>query len=80
MVGSTIASGDQAGTDVSGRPMFPAMFVTDVTANPGNPLAGDWQFGGTGIPPDATFGTWKAAVKTVDKTQDAQHSDSHSGR
>jgi hypothetical protein len=69
MVGSTIQSGDQAGTDVSGRPMFPSLFVTDVTANPGNPLAGDWQYGGTPIQPDATFGTWKAAVRLVDKTK-----------
>src|SRR5215831_16790676 len=68
LVGSTIPDGDQAGTDVSGRPMFPAMFVTDVTAT-GDPLASDWQNGGTAIPPDATFGTWKAAVKTVDKTK-----------
>ena len=80
MVGSTIPSGDQAGTDVADRPMFPAMFVTDVTANPGNPLAGDWQYGGTAIPPDAIFGTWKAAVRTVDKTKNAQHSNGHSGR
>ena len=69
IVGSTIPSGDQAGIDVVERPMFPAMYVTDVTANPGNPLAGDWQFGGTAIPPDATFGTWKGAVRTVDKTR-----------
>src|SRR5205814_1739967 len=27
-VGSTISSGDQAGTDVSGRPLFPALFIT----------------------------------------------------
>ena len=33
-VGSTISSGDQAGGDVSGRPLFPALFVTDITANP----------------------------------------------
>jgi hypothetical protein len=46
--------------------MFPAMFITDVTAT-GDPLAGDWQFGGTGIPPDATFGTWKGAFRTVNK-------------
>jgi hypothetical protein len=43
------------------------MYITDTTANP-NELAGDWQFGGTGIPPDAVFGTWKAAAKTVNKT------------
>ena len=27
---STITSGDQAGVDVSGRPMYPALFITDV--------------------------------------------------
>jgi hypothetical protein len=64
----TGATEAQGGVDTSGRPMFPALFITDVTANPGNPLAGDWQFGGTGNPPDAVYGTWKAAVRTVDKT------------
>jgi hypothetical protein len=64
MTGATEAQG---GVDTSGRPMFPAMFITDTTANP-NELAGDWQFGGTGIPPDAVFGTWKAAVRTIDRT------------
>ena len=69
-VGSTIPSGDpQAGTDVVDRPMYPAMFVTDVTANSGNALAGDWQNGGTALKPDAVFGTWKAAVKTIDQTK-----------
>jgi hypothetical protein len=65
MVGSTIQDGDQAGTDTAGRPIYPVMYVTDVTANPGNPYAGDWQYGGIGTPPDAVFGTWKGAVKTV---------------
>ena len=72
LVGSTITCAtdfDQAGVDVSGRPMFPALFITDLTANPGNPYAGDWQYGGTAIPPDAVFGTWKAAVRTVDHTK-----------
>ena len=64
-----IGSGDQAGTDVSGRPLYPALFLTDLTANPGNPYAGDWQYGGTAIAPSAVFGTWKAAVRTVDKTK-----------
>jgi hypothetical protein len=64
MTGATEAQG---GVDTSGRPMFPAMFITDITADP-NSLAGDWQFGGTGRPPDAVFGTWKAAVRTIDQT------------
>jgi hypothetical protein len=68
-VGSTASSGDQAGTDVSDRPMFPALFITDITGNPANPYAGDWQFGGAAIPPDAVFGTWKGALRTVDKTK-----------
>jgi hypothetical protein len=48
--------------------MYPALFITDLSAGQGttNALAGDWQYGGTGIPPTAVFGTWKAAVKTID--------------
>jgi hypothetical protein len=67
MTGATEAQG---GVDTSGRPMYPVLYVTDTSVPPGstNELAGDWQFGGTGIPPDAVFGTWKAAVRTVDKT------------
>jgi len=68
LVGSTALSGDQAGTDVSGRPLYPSLFMTDITADPDS-LAGDWQFGGTAIPPHAVFGTWKGAVRTVDKTK-----------
>jgi hypothetical protein len=66
-VGATEAQG---GIDPAGRPMFPALFITDLSVQPGlsNELAGDWQFGGTGIKPDDIFGTWKAAVSTLDKT------------
>jgi hypothetical protein len=67
-VGTTALTGDQAGTDLSGRPMFPALFITDITNDPTS-KAGDWQFGGIGIPPHAVFGTWKGAVRTVDKTK-----------
>jgi len=67
-VGSQIQDGDQAGTDTSDRPMFPALFITDVTYNPPNPLAGDWQYGGTAYPPHFVSGTWKAAIRIVDKT------------
>jgi hypothetical protein len=48
--------------------MFPALFITDVTYNPPNPLAGDWQYGGTAYPPTFVSGTWKAAIRIVDKT------------
>jgi hypothetical protein len=66
-VGSMLTTGDQAGADLSGRPIYPALFITDVTDSTDNPYAGDWQYGGTPIPPDAVFGTWKAAVKVVGK-------------
>ena len=58
------------GTDTVGRPMYPSLYITDLDVPPGNTneLAGDWQYGGTGIPPDAVFGTWKGAVKTIDQT------------
>jgi hypothetical protein len=66
LVGSTIASGDQAGTDPAGRPMYPALFITDITLDPTS-MAGDWQYGGTPIAPAAVFGTWKGAAKLIDK-------------
>ena len=66
-VGATALSGDLAGNDVSDRPMFPSLFLTDITNDPAS-KSGDWQFGGAGIPPHAVFGTWKGAVRTVDKT------------
>jgi hypothetical protein len=76
-VGTRALDGDQAGTDTSActgspdlcdRPMFPSLFITDITDDP-NSKAGDWQSGGTPIPPHAVFGTWKGAVRTVDKTR-----------
>ena len=70
-VGTTALSGDQAGTDPMGRPLFPSLFITDVTTDPSS-LAGDWQHGGTPIPPHDVFGTWKALVKKVDKTKTPQ--------
>jgi len=69
-VGSTIQTGPQSGNDMAaggGRPMWPALFITDVTRNAGN-RSGDWQQGGTGYAPTSVCGTWKAAVKTVDST------------
>jgi Flp pilus assembly protein TadG len=66
-VGATALSGEQSGTDPVFRPMFPALFITDVT-NASGSKAGDWQYNGTPIPPDAVFGTWKAATKTIDKS------------
>jgi Flp pilus assembly protein TadG len=74
-VGTTALTGDQSGTDTAawsstynyqyGRPMWPALFITDITTNPtGN--SGDWQQGGTAaIAPNAIYGTWKGAVKCV---------------
>ena len=67
-VGTRSLTGDQAGTDPSGRPIHPALFITDITNDPSN-KADDWQFGGTAIAPHAVYGTWKAGVRTVDKTR-----------
>jgi hypothetical protein len=65
--GSNILAGDQAGLDQSLRPMWPALFITDVTGDPTN-RSGDWQQGGKPIGPNAVYGTWKAAVRTVDNS------------
>jgi hypothetical protein len=59
--------GDQSGLDQSLRPMWPVLFLTDVTADSAS-KTGDWQMGGVPINPTEIFGTWKAAVRTVDKT------------
>jgi hypothetical protein len=53
--------------DAAGRPMFPSLYLTDITANP-NSTSGDWQNGGTAIAPNAIYGTWKSFVNVVDKT------------
>ena len=66
--GSTLTSGEGAAVDPSGRPLFPAMFVTDLTANGMSSRAGDWQQGGVALAPNALYGTWKAAVEKVNKT------------
>jgi SdrD B-like domain len=58
---------NEGGTDTSGRPMTPMLFITDITNNP-NDRSGDWQWGGAGYAPSQVYGTWKAAVKTVNYT------------
>src|SRR5437773_752462 len=65
-VGTMALDGDQAGTDTSScagfpdlcdRPLFPALFITDITDDPSS-RAGDWQFGGTPSAPHAAYGGW----------------------
>ena len=65
--GTNELTGDQSGLDQSLRPMWPVLFVTDVTADPSS-RSGDWQMGGMPYSPTAVFGSWKAAVRTVDTT------------
>jgi hypothetical protein len=65
--GTNELAGQQSGLDVSQRPMWPALFITDITSDPGN-RAGDWQKGGRPLGPNAIHGSWKSAVRTVDTT------------
>jgi hypothetical protein len=62
-VGATEAQG---GTDPANRPVFPALFCTDITTNHLS-NAGDWQINGAGhaVPPDFVSGTWKSATKSA---------------
>jgi hypothetical protein len=48
--------------------MWPSLFVSDISTDPSN-RSGDWQQGGAPISPNAIFGSWKAAVRTVDNTK-----------
>lgn len=66
--GSNELVGDISGLDASLRPMWPALFLTDLTADPSS-RAGDWQSGGRPRNPDVVFGSWKAAVRSVDATK-----------
>ncbi len=65
--GGHVLHGDDAALDPYLRPVWPSLFVTDTTNDPSN-HSGDWQQGGWPFPPDAVYGTWKAAVRTVDET------------
>src|SRR5438093_12902119 len=76
-VGTMALDGDQAGTDTSScagvpdlcdRPLFPALFITDIPDDPSS-RAGDWQSGGTPIAPNAVCGTGKGAARAVDATR-----------
>jgi hypothetical protein len=57
------------GTDPMGRPIYPALFITDITEDPSQSnRSGDWQYanvwGGAAIPPHDIYGTWKGAIKS----------------
>ena len=65
LTGLEMTTGDGAAIDGFGRPVYPSVFVTDITTNPTS-RAGDWQQGGTPYRPNKIFGTWKAAVLHLD--------------
>jgi hypothetical protein len=69
-VGTTALAGDQRGTDPVNRPLWPSVFITDITAD-GTSKAGDWQNGAPNgaTSPSAIYGTWKAAAVFIDKTK-----------
>ena len=50
--------------DIGGRPIFPAIFITDITTDPNN-KSGDWENGGNPIPPHSVYGQWKVLFKKV---------------
>ena len=68
LVGATYAQGNKDLAAGGGRPMFPALFVTDITASASSRV-GDWQQGSdTSFSPNDVFGSWKGAVRTVKST------------
>jgi hypothetical protein len=79
-VGRTSTAANPAGIaspfDGAGRPLFPALFLTDIFGKPDNVAhndpahrSGDWQYGGTPIAPNAVYGTWKGATIVVNNTK-----------
>lgn len=65
--GTNLIIGQLAGVDPVGRPMWPALFITDITQD-SRAVSGDWQWGGPPVNPTYVAGTWKGAVRTVDAT------------
>ena len=65
--GTNLILGQQMGLDPVGRPVWPALFITDITKEP-KAVGGDWQWGGSPVNPTYIAGTWKGAVRTVDAT------------
>ncbi|MFN2603584.1 MAG: hypothetical protein ABR582_12615 [Gemmatimonadaceae bacterium] len=56
--------------DAAGRPLRPGLYLTDLTVNGVNSKAGDWQMGNDNpVQPTALYGTWKAAIITIDNTK-----------
>jgi hypothetical protein len=57
--------------DPAGRALRPGIYLTDLTlAGDVNSKAGDWQMGNNNpIAPTAIYGTWKAAIITIDNTK-----------
>ena len=69
--GTTIDGGDKSGNDVAaygGRPLRPVLYISDITVDPNNRM-GDWQHNGTPYNPTRISGSWKSAVRMVDKTK-----------
>jgi uncharacterized repeat protein (TIGR01451 family) len=64
----------QGNTDVSGRPLFPSLYITDITGATAATIdnlqyhVGDWQYGGTPVAPNTVFGTWKSFSETINTT------------
>jgi uncharacterized repeat protein (TIGR01451 family) len=61
--GNPVATGDPNAVDPSDRPLYPALFLTDITNNPGS-TSGDWQNqanNSSALGPNAVAGTWKSS-------------------
>ena len=65
--GTNMLIGLENGLDASLRPMWPALYITDVSTSKTS-RGGDWQQGGRPYTPNAVYGSWKAAVRTVDQS------------
>jgi hypothetical protein len=65
--GTMSPAGAPGSSDSSGRPLFPSLFVTDITSNP-NATSGDWQIGGAPKIPSTVFGSWKYFTESITST------------
>ena len=66
--GSNMLVGAQNGLDPSLRPMWPSLFITDVSAAPTSRI-GDWQQGGRPSAPNAVYVDLLGAAFVADRTR-----------
>ena len=78
-LGTTMLNGVQSGLDASFRPMWPALFITDISNNPAE-REGDWQMGGRPSAPERDLRQLEGRRSHGGHDQESRGHDHHARR